>query len=332
MFSQGIGSSSLPQGTMKETVIFKKNAKQRIDKFLKEEIFLNMEMTRGEIIRQIKNGSVLVNKMPVKPSYLLKKNDEVEMDITEGAVVLSPNKNVKFGIIFQDENMIVVDKPAGLQVHPSTKNESNTLVHGLLYKFPEIGNVGDAPETRPGIVHRLDRGTSGVLIVARNQKTFLSLKQKFKNREMKKKYWAVTYGAPEKSGIIDAPLARAAHYKKQIVASGKTKTKIRAAVTEFITLEKSEKYALLEVSPRTGRTHQIRVHLTSIGHPIVGDEKYAQKKFSNEETAPRLFLHALTLEFEHDGQKYKFASPAPADFQDFLEKNGLWPKGLTKRG
>jgi len=317
---------------VKKIITFKKFAKIRIDKFLKEEIFLNMEMTRGEIIRHIKSGNVLVNGEPVKPSHLLREGDEIAINIPEKGMGLVPNEKVEFGIISQDENIIAVNKPAGLQVHPSARNETDTLVNGLLSKFPEIGQVGDAPEIRPGIVHRLDRGTSGVLAVARNQKTFLSLKKKFKDREMKKIYWAVVYGVPEKTGIIDAPLARAANYKKQIIAGEKTRTTVRAAVTEYATLAASEKYALLEVSPKTGRTHQIRVHLASIGHPIVGDEKYARKIFSDSRGAKRLMLHAGSLEFEMDGQKYRFEAPVPADFEEFLKNSGISPRGLTKRG
>jgi 23S rRNA pseudouridine1911/1915/1917 synthase len=332
MFSQGIGSSSLPQGTMKKIITFEKFAKTRIDKFLMEEFFLNMEITRGEIIRQIKEGNILVDGKRVKPSYMLRTGDKIEINISEKEKDLVSNKAVKFRVIAQDENMIVINKPAGLQVHPSTRNETDTLVNGLLCKFPEIGNVGDAPKIRPGIVHRLDRGTSGVLIVARNQETYLSLKKKFKNREMRKKYWAIVYGTPEKNGIIDTPLARAADYKKQIIAGEKTRTKIRTAVTEYEALVTSDKFALLEVSPKTGRTHQIRVHLTSIGHPILGDEKYMCKKFAIDDNTKRLFLHAKSLEFEMHGKKYQFAAPLPLDFQNFLVEEGLYSRGLTERG
>ena len=317
---------------MKKTIIFKEENKIRLDKFLQREVFLDMEITRGEIIRQIKEGNIIIDGKKVKPSYILKTDDEIEIDISEKEKMLVPNKNVKFEIIAQDENIIAINKPAGLQVHPSFKNENDTLVNGLLHYFPEIGMVGDAPEVRPGIVHRLDQGTSGVIVVARNQAAYLWLKKKFKNREMKKRYWAVVHGAPEKNGSIDSPLARAANYKKQIVATEKTKTKIRAAVTEFVRLKKNDEYALLEVSPLTGRTHQIRVHLTSIGHPIFGDEKYTCKKFPNKEIASRLFLHAKKLEFEENGRRYQFEAPLPADFHDFLKNAGLLPQGVDEKG
>ena len=314
---------------MKKTVVYEKFAKQRVDKFLKEEFFLDKKKTRGEIVRQIKDGNVLVDGKGIKPSHLLKQGEKVEFDMTEEVAGLAPNKNVKFGIISQDENMLVVDKPAGLQVHPSSRNEKDTLVNGLLYRFPEISDVGDAPKTRPGIVHRLDRGTSGVMVVARNQEIYSWLKKKFKEREMRKKYWAVVYGEPSPKGIIDAPLARAANYKKQIIAGKKTRTKIRSAVTEYETLKTFQGMSLLEVFPRTGRTHQIRVHLTSIGHPIVGDEKYARKQSVFKSDAARLLLHAKSLTFEEAGKKYKFEAPLPDDFRVFLEKTGLLPEGLT---
>lgn len=295
-----------------------------------EKFFLNMAIPRGEIIRQIKKGAVLVDEKIVKPSYLLKQGDKISFSIEEKVQALLPNKKITFEILYQDENIIAINKPSGLQVHPSTKNETDTLVHGLLHKFPEIASVGDVPEIRPGIVHRLDRSTSGVLIVARNQTTYLQLKKKFQSREIRKRYWAVVYGCPEKQGFIDSPLARATDYKKQIIATEKTKTKIRAAATDFKKLSSSDQYALLEVSPHTGRTHQIRVHLTSIGHPIVGDEKYTHKQFMDEKKTPRLLLHAKNIEFENSGREYAFEAPLPPDFQDFLKKNNLWPEGLTK--
>ena len=293
---------------------------------------MDKKLTRGEIVRQIKAGNILVNGKNVKPSYLLKTNDKIEINISEKENGLALNGKVKFEIISQDENIIVVNKPAGLQVHPSTRQETDTLVNGLLFKFQEIGQVGDAPDVRPGIVHRLDRGTSGILIVARNQEVYLLLKNKFKKREMKKTYWAVVHGAPEKSGLIDAPMARAADYKKQIIATGKTRTKVREAVTAYETLAKNDQYALLEVSPRTGRTHQIRVHLASIGHSIVGDEKYTLKKFADDDVMDRLFLHAKSLEFEMNGKEYKFEAPLSVEFESFLKNEGIYPRGLTKRG
>ena len=307
---------------MEKKIVFEGEIKERLDKFLKREVFLNMDATRGEVIRQIREGNVLVNNEKIKPSYMLKAEDVIRIEVLEKKSGLELDQKMKLEIIAQNDDFVVINKPVGLQVHPDFRKTQDTLVNGLLYKFPEIKNVGDMPELRPGIVHRLDRATSGVLIVAKNQQTFLELKQKFKDRKMKKIYWAVVYGRTEENGVIDAPLASAADYKKQIVADAKTRTKIRSAMTDYVTLKNFDKFSLLEVSPRTGRTHQIRVHLSSIGHPIVGDEKYARKEFVNDD-APRLFLHAKSLEFEMAGQKYKFIAPLPTDFAEFLEKNGL---------
>jgi 23S rRNA pseudouridine1911/1915/1917 synthase len=319
-------SSSLSRGTMEKTTINKNNSGGRLDKFLMREFFLDMEISRGEIIRNIKSGKILVNDKIVKPSYLLKESDQIEINIPEKKERLKPNKDIDLKIIFEDENIIVVDKPAGLQVHPGFKNEENTLVNGLLDKFPEIKNIGE-DLSRPGIVHRLDKDTSGVMAVARNQKSFDELKNKFKNREVSKKYLALAQGhINPKTGIIEKPIARSSDYRKQTIAGRKTKTKIRPAITEYNVLKSYLNFDLVEVSPKTGRTHQIRVHLTSIGHPIVGDKKYRLKNTPklNEAGRPacnacagiagRQMLHAKSLEFELLGKKYAFQSKVPKDF------------------
>lgn len=296
---------------------------KRIDKFLSKEFFSNGDISRAEIIKNIKEGGVLVNGTKVKPSYFLKEGDKLEINIDQKNRKLEPNKDVKFKIIHEDENIIIIDKPAGLLVHPSVRSEKDTLVSGLLAKFPEIKNVGDSPEIRPGIVHRLDRETSGVMVVARNQETFDELKKLFRNRKIKKNYLAFVFGSLGRLGSfgsIDKPLAKAANYKKQVVAGKKTKTKIREAVTEYKVIGKLDGFSLLGVFPKTGRTHQIRVHLFSIGHPIVGDVKYGFKKMRSFRDAGRLYLHAKSLEFELSGKKYVFQSELPVDFQGIIRK------------
>jgi 23S rRNA pseudouridine1911/1915/1917 synthase len=311
-------------------IIYSENRKIRIDKFLasafakasadKQEFF---SYTRGEIIRQIKEGNIIVNGKKIKPSYILKESDKLEINLKKSDTKLVPNKNIKPEIIYQDENIIVVNKPAGLQVHPDFHEKKNTLANALIVKFPEIKNVGDPSinsgqvNLRPGIVHRLDKDTSGVMVIARNQKTFLALKEKFKNRKVEKKYWAIVYEKLEKKeGVIDKPLARAASYRKQVVAGNRTKTTVREAVTHYKVLKVWKKYSLVELTPHTGRTHQIRVHLTSIGHPIVGDKIYKIKKIE-EIAALRQMLHAANLAFELDGRKYDFKAKLPEDFREF---------------
>lgn len=315
---------------MRKIIINETDSGWRIDKFLssfakamadkKEEVFFNEDITRGEIIRRINDGKILVSGKKIKPNYILKEGDKIEISPIKIEKDLVCNKEKRFKILYQDKNLIVVDKPAGIQVHPDQRKRNDTLVNGLLFEFPEIRTVGDDPSMRPGIVHRLDKDTSGIMVVARNQDAFDELKSRFKNREIEKKYWAIVYGIlNEKKGIIEKPLARSSNYKKQVVASRKTKTKIRPAVTEYRVLEEFGNYSLVEASPKTGRTHQIRVHLASIGHPVVGDEKYILKRIKKAPGAKRQLLHAKSLAFDIFGKKYAFSSELPQDFNDFLE-------------
>jgi len=220
-------------------------------------------------------------------------------------------------IIFQNQDIIVVDKPVGLAVHPGVGTSEKTLVDFLLEKFPEIKDVGDAPEIRPGIVHRLDKETSGVMVVARNQKTFEFLKDLFKNRQIEKKYLALVHGKlKEKEGKVEGEMGRSKKdFRKQALVRGKISVrKERYSLTHFKVKDEFENKTLLEVSPKTGRMHQIRVHLHSIGHPIVGDKKYTFKEYKNID-ALRMFLHAASISFIGPGdEKYFFESEPPEEF------------------
>lgn len=302
-------------------------AGKRIDKFLQKEVFLNLGVTRGEIIRMIKGGEINVNGKNSKPSYLLKEGDEVSVPSLrlspggrEGFII--PNPDIKIEIIYQDENIIVVDKPAGLKVHPSGFAEKDTLVNFLVAKFPEMEKIGDGSlcsELRPGIVHRLDQDTSGVMVVARNQKSFDELKKLFQERKVLKKYAALVHGKLEaKKGVIEKSLAKSTNYKKQVIAGQKTKTKVRAAVTEYEVIQEYKDYSLVEAVPKTGRTHQIRIHLFSLGNPVVGDDLYALKKFAKTKKNNRHLLHARQLEFKLGTKKYSFQSELPEDFSQIL--------------
>jgi 23S rRNA pseudouridine1911/1915/1917 synthase len=232
-------------------------------------------------------------------------------------LVLSIKHLIK--IIFQNKNFIVVDKPAGLAVHSGVGIEEKTLVDFLVEKFPEIKKVGDNPEVRPGIVHRLDKDTSGVMIVARNQKAFEHLKNLFKNREIEKKYLALVHGKiKDKEGKIEGEMGRSKKdFRKQSLVRGKVSVrKERYSLTFYETLRELNGYSLLEVSPKTGRMHQIRVHLHSVGHPIVGDKKYTFKKYKKLKF-PRMFLHAINISFQGaNGKSYSFSSDTPSVFSD----------------
>ena len=226
-------------------------------------------------------------------------------------------------ILYEDADLIVLSKPAGLQVHaakisasrrPAAEKDGRDarplLTEWLLGRYPEMGSVGDDPSTRPGIVHRLDKETSGIMVAARNQKTFLYLKELFRKHEIKKTYLAIVMGMPKKEeGVIDAPIGILNGTLKRSVHSPKM---AKEAVTEYKVVRPVHDggAALLEVRPRTGRTHQIRVHLASIGHPIAGDRLYGPKK--QPPWADRLMLHALSLEFTtQEGKRMRFAAEAP---------------------
>ncbi len=304
---------------MKKILISSDNSNQRLDKFLLREFVL---YTRGEIIRAVKAGNVLVNNKIVKPSYILKVGDEVKISKIKESDELVPNKEIKFEVVYKDKNIIAINKPAGISVHPTSKEKYNTLVNGLIASFPEIKNIGDGSKeawARPGIVHRLDKDTSGIMVIARNQNAFDGLKNLFKIRKIKKKYIAIVRGKlSQKSGVIEKPIARAGNYRKQVIAGIKTKTKIRPAVTEYKVIKEGKDYSLLEVMPRTGRMHQIRVHLACLGNPVVGDKVYGVKNKETMENINRHLLHAKSLEFELGGKKYFLEAKAPDDFDEFI--------------
>jgi 23S rRNA pseudouridine1911/1915/1917 synthase len=315
---------------MQKIIIQKENSGMRLDKFLvssftkapadKKEFF---SYTRGEIIRNIKEGLILVNEEKIKPSYALKENDAVKITFKIIATKLIPNKNIALKIIHQDKNIIVIDKPSGLKVHPSYFEETNTLTNGLLAKFPEIETVNDGSANsilRPGIVHRLDQDTSGIMVVARNQKSFDELKKLFQTRKIIKKYLALVFGKiKNKKGIIKKSIAKSSSYKKQTIAGRKTKTKILTAITEYEVIKEFSDFSLVEARPKTGRTHQIRIHLFSLGNPVVGDKKYKLKKIKPTPLPKRQLLHAKSLDFELFGKKYSFKAEVPSDFRGFLK-------------
>lgn len=236
-------------------------------------------------------------------------------------------------ILYEDKNMVAVNKPAGLIVHEDGRSGGLTLVDWVLKKYPESRNVGeplvirDARDGkqksvyRPGIVHRLDRETSGILLVAKNQETFLYLKRLFKERLVRKTYRAFVYGKmPKKEGTIDRPIARSAKNPRLRSAHDGARGKAREAVTEYKVLSESSEYSFLEVYPKTGRTHQIRVHLKFLGHPIVCDGLYAPKQ-KCPEILGRLGLHAYAIQFkDEEGVELRLEAPLPEDMESFLKQ------------
>jgi len=310
---------------MKKIVIDQKNAGLRIDRFLAREFFL---YSRVDITKRIKNGEVLVNNGKIKPSYNLEEADEILLENFSNEPQdksLKPNFSIELNVIFENADIVVINKQAGLQVHPSFNEKANTLANALLAKYPEIVDVHDdsvGAEYRPGIVHRLDKYTSGVMVIARNMKAFIALKENFKNRHIQKQYIAIARGIfNEKEGIIDKSIAKSSSYKKQVIARPNTKTTIKSAETHFRIIREATNYSLVELIPKTGRTHQIRIHLASIGHPIVGDCVYGHDEASEtlKKLDSRHLLHAKKLCFILFDKKYTFSAPMPKDFKIFLK-------------
>ena len=298
--------------------INEKGSGGRIDKFLAGEFF---SYSRGEIAQFIKDGYVTVNKCKVEPKYVLKNGDIIETDFPEKNQELFPNHSMKLDIIYSDVNIIVVNKPAGVQVHPSHTEKENTLVNALIVKFPEIAFVGDGSpfsNIRPGVVHRLDKDTSGVMVFARNQGAFNALKAEFKARKVMKRYIAIAHGILDsKHGIVHKGLAKSSNYKKQVIANEKTKTTVREAITEYRVIKETGEYSLVEALPKTGRMHQIRVHLAYLGHPIAGDQVYGKRQLAPDSksiNAERQMLHASRVEFQLFGKDFSFSVPLSEDF------------------
>ncbi len=229
------------------------------------------------------------------------------------------NRYKEIKIIFENKDMVVLNKPSGVLIHATHNKENDTLADWVLENFSECKNIGE--EGRGGIVHRLDRGTSGLVVIARNIETYKELKDLFKNRKIKKKYYALVWGCPkEKSGIINKEIAALNGKRRTIeVWSQKKSSKARDALTRWKVVDSSEEFALLDVDPETGRMHQIRVHLSSIGHPIVCDNLYSGKKKCPEQLN-RLFLHSYKLSIPYkEGEKIDIEVPIEYELKEFLD-------------
>src|SRR3989344_145927 len=294
---------------------------ERVDKFLSLEI---KGYSRKYFQDLIKEGGVKVNGKTTGKDYLLKIGDVVEGCAKEPEMAsLEPDSKVKFGVVFDGKDFAIIDKPAGLVVHPSHTHKKGTLVNGLVARWPEIKGVGEH-SFRPGIVHRLDKETSGLMVVAKTDEMFHWLKKQFKEHKVAKKYVALVFGAMKQTeGEITAPIGREG--TKQVTVFGSTKRsmgkdeKSRNAATGFKVLGLYAHFTLVEATPKTGRMHQIRVHFKHIGHPLVGDKKYAPARLLRLFPLKRQFLHASNLSFAlSDGKQVSFASSLPTDLEKAL--------------
>jgi 23S rRNA pseudouridine1911/1915/1917 synthase len=285
---------------------------QRLDVFLSQKY---RHFSRSQIQRMINEGRITVDGQSRKASYRLRGGETVNVDlgVPEPEDVQPENLPVVF--IFQDKHIAVVDKPSGQVVHPGAGHKKNTLVSALLFHIPELEGVG--PKERAGIVHRLDKETSGIMVVAKTLPAFIELQRQFRKREVEKVYLGLVWGKmAQNTGKFSWPIGR--HFKHGASMSVKTR-KPREAETYYKVLQQLEEWTLLEIKPVTGRTHQIRVHMAASGHPIVGDARYGRGK-SKRHTS-RLFLHAHRLAFTHPetGERMEFCSPLASDLAAFLE-------------
>lgn len=297
---------------MKLYTINKELAGNRIDKVLPT---IDENLTRVMAQKLIEQENVKVNGKSVKTSYKLNENDKVEVEIPEVKEISIKAQDISVEVLYEDNDIIVVNKPKGLVVHPANGNPDGTLVNALM-KICKGTLSGIGGEIRPGIVHRLDKDTSGVLIVAKNDKAHLALCEQIKNREVKKTYLALTRGIiKENEATINMPIGRSTTDRKKmaVVKTGKE------AITHFKVLERFKENTLLEINLETGRTHQIRVHLSQIGYPIVGDMVYSNGK--NKFGVQGQMLHAWKIKFMHPitGKEMEIEAPLPQYFEKILD-------------
>ena len=284
----------------------------RLDVFLAARV---PGLTRSQAGKAADEGRAFVNEVPKKPAAILRPGDRVALRTLEAPPAGLEPQDIPIKVLYRDDDLIVIDKPFGLVVHPGAGVRSGTLVNALLHQFPEVIWVGEGG--RPGIVHRLDMETSGVMVVARSPRAYESLKGQFKDRRVKKVYHGLVWGRmPGPDGRLDAPIGRHPRHGQRM--SVRTR-KPREAETRYTVLREFLRTTLLEVRPLTGRTHQIRVHLAAAGHPLVGDARYGRKR--GERRTPRLFLHAHRLSFAHPatGEPLEFVSPLPPDLEAVLQ-------------
>ena len=297
----------------KEIIVNKDAEGNRLDAYIAS---LDLELSRTRVKKLIEDGKVLVNNKSEKESYKVKENDNIKIEIEPPKESKLEAENIPLDIIYEDNDIIVINKAKGMVVHPGNGNTSGTLVNAVLAHCKNsLSGIGG--ELRPGIVHRIDKDTSGLIIVAKNDKAHLNISEQIKNHEVTKIYTALVRGnIPENEATIDMPIARSKTDRKKMAVDEKGKN----AVTHIKVVERFGKYTLLKVKIDTGRTHQIRVHLSKIGYPIVGDEVYSNGK--NEFGVSGQMLHSTILEFKHpiSGKEMHLEAPLPKYFSEILDK------------
>ena len=283
--------------------------KVRLDKYLSD----NTEFTRNKIQKLMDSDNILVNGKKAKNSYKVSEGDEITI-IDEEEEINIKAENIPIDIVYEDDDVLVVNKPSGMVVHPAPGNYSGTLVNALMYKVKNLSTVNG--EFRPGIVHRIDKDTSGLLIVAKNDKAHAFLAEELKDKRIKRKYIALVDGIiNHDTGTIDAPIGRDSNDRKKMAV---TNINSKSAITHFTVIDRLKNATLLECILDTGRTHQIRVHMKYINHPIVNDPVYNKNIYGDFGQ----MLHAKEIEFIHPktNEVMKFTCDAPKEFYEILDK------------
>jgi 23S rRNA pseudouridine1911/1915/1917 synthase len=297
---------------------------KRLDLFLTEHL---SRQSRSQIQRYIREGFILLNAATAKGGTKVRERDLIEGRVPAPQASEITPEELPITFIYEDEHIVVVDKPPGIAVHPAGRVTSGTLVNALLFHLRDLQGVGGV--LRPGIVHRLDKGTSGVMVVAKNDLAHDALVQQFKGREVQKIYLALAYGALKgEEGVITAPMGRHPIDRKRFSLLTRQP---KEALTGWQVKERFEGITFMQLLPKTGRTHQIRVHMSSIGHPLVGDPLYTKKRWldgiedlnlkEHIKTLGRQALHASRLAFRHPttGERMEFTAPMPDDMEQILE-------------
>jgi len=289
--------------------------KKRLDVFLAA---VQAEASRTRIQKLIEEGRVAVNGQPARGSTPLKAGDHVTLDLPAPVPLEVTPEAIPLTVVYEDEYLIAVDKPAGMVVHPAPGHRAGTLVNALLAHCRDLSGIGGVE--RPGIVHRLDKETSGLVLAAKTEAAHRSLARQFKEREITKVYLAFVRGRMEQDrGTIDLPIGRHRTHRKKMAGD---RERGRAAQTLYEVIERRAAFTYLRAFPKTGRTHQIRVHLASLGHPILGDKLYGRKTGPGSPGMTRQALHAHRLEFSHPvtGEALVLTAPLPSDMAKLLEK------------
>jgi 23S rRNA pseudouridine1911/1915/1917 synthase len=307
-----------------EFVVPAEFARQRLDRFLASVLD---GRSRSQVQKLIENGHVTTQSREARPNLMLREGERVVVVVPDVSPSNITSEALPLDIVYQDADLAVLNKPAGLVVHPGAGHPSGTLVNALVYHIKDLSGIGG--ESRPGIVHRLDRGTSGVMVIAKNDAAHQELSRQFQDREVEKEYIALVWGVVHAGRRIDAAIGRDPANRQKMSARAKH---ARSAVTRITRARHFRGVTLCQVAIHTGRTHQIRVHLSAIGHPIVGDPVYGglRRRVAGDLRAvlrlERPFLHAEKLAFTHprDQRRMEFSVPLPADLMDVLEDIPGW--------